>query len=293
MADNGKVVINLTTGHEDADKVTVAFRRCHGRRGKAAHRGDVPHQGGGPPGTARLRRGDRDRRRSARQQALRSVHRGRGPSSTYARSASTLANSTATISWPTRRSRAQPRSGTTSARAPRSSRIDQRGGCGRANRRRLSLRGLDLGDVRLCELPFGPAVFEAPRRAARVPQAADGVVGVGAERAAAVGHHLSVGRQLGKSILELFERDRSRILDVASGELLSRAARRRAPRRRGEGVRSAPRGRSPRLRRRGIRGPRARPPPGAPPTPRAARATAPARHRRRGRSARACPHARA
>jgi predicted peroxiredoxin len=25
MADNGKVVINLTTGHEDADKVTVAF----------------------------------------------------------------------------------------------------------------------------------------------------------------------------------------------------------------------------------------------------------------------------
>jgi predicted peroxiredoxin len=25
MADNGKAVINLTTGHEDADKVTVAF----------------------------------------------------------------------------------------------------------------------------------------------------------------------------------------------------------------------------------------------------------------------------
>jgi predicted peroxiredoxin len=25
MADNGKVVINLMTGHEDADKVTVAF----------------------------------------------------------------------------------------------------------------------------------------------------------------------------------------------------------------------------------------------------------------------------
>lgn len=25
MADDGKVVINLTTGHEDADKVTVAF----------------------------------------------------------------------------------------------------------------------------------------------------------------------------------------------------------------------------------------------------------------------------
>lgn len=25
MAENGKVVINLTTGHEDADKVTVAF----------------------------------------------------------------------------------------------------------------------------------------------------------------------------------------------------------------------------------------------------------------------------
>lgn len=25
MSDNGKVVVNLTTGHEDADKVTVAF----------------------------------------------------------------------------------------------------------------------------------------------------------------------------------------------------------------------------------------------------------------------------
>jgi predicted peroxiredoxin len=25
MADNGKVVINLTTGHEDAEKVTIAF----------------------------------------------------------------------------------------------------------------------------------------------------------------------------------------------------------------------------------------------------------------------------
>jgi predicted peroxiredoxin len=25
MADNGKAVVNLTTGHEDADKVTVAF----------------------------------------------------------------------------------------------------------------------------------------------------------------------------------------------------------------------------------------------------------------------------
>lgn len=25
MADDGKVVINLTTGHEDADKVTIAF----------------------------------------------------------------------------------------------------------------------------------------------------------------------------------------------------------------------------------------------------------------------------
>ena len=25
MSDNGKVVVNLTTGHEDADKVTIAF----------------------------------------------------------------------------------------------------------------------------------------------------------------------------------------------------------------------------------------------------------------------------
>ena len=52
------------------------------------------------------------------------------------------------------------------------------------------------------------------------PQAPDGVVRVGAERAAAVGHDLAVGRQLGEPALELLERDRARALDVTGRELL-------------------------------------------------------------------------
>src|SRR4051812_11219369 len=76
---------------------------------------------------------------------------------------------------------------------------------------------------RLREPPLGPAVFQAPRRPARRAQAADGVVGVGAERAAAVGHDLMIGRQLGEALLELFDRDRSGTLDVAGLELLGGA----------------------------------------------------------------------
>ena len=45
-------------------------------------------------------------------------------------------------------------------------------------------------------------------------------MGVGAERAAAVGHDLAVGRQLVEAPLELVERDRARALDVAGLELL-------------------------------------------------------------------------
>ena len=48
-------------------------------------------------------------------------------------------------------------------------------------------------------------------------------MGVGAERAAAVGDDLAVGRQLGEAPLELVERDRSRAFDVAGGELLGGA----------------------------------------------------------------------
>ncbi len=46
MSDNGKAVINLTSGHEDADKVTVAFlvarqaRRRHATVGMDRRRGD-------------------------------------------------------------------------------------------------------------------------------------------------------------------------------------------------------------------------------------------------------------
>jgi len=51
-------------------------------------------------------------------------------------------------------------------------------------------------------------------------QAADGVVRVGADRAAAVGHDLALGWQLRQPVLELLEWDRARPLDVAGLELL-------------------------------------------------------------------------
>jgi hypothetical protein len=53
---NGRVVINLTTGHEDADKVTVAFL-VGGGAGEGQAGGDVPDKRGGAAGPARLRGG--------------------------------------------------------------------------------------------------------------------------------------------------------------------------------------------------------------------------------------------
>src|SRR3989440_2281252 len=72
------------------------------------------------------------------------------------------------------------------------------------------------------EPPFGPALLEAPRRAPGRLQAADGLVRVGAERAAAVSHDLTAGWKLGEALLELIERDRARAVDVPGGELLLR-----------------------------------------------------------------------
>src|SRR4051812_7622206 len=71
--------------------------------------------------------------------------------------------------------------------------------------------------------PLGPAVFQAPRGSPRRLEAAYGVVGVGAERAAAVGDDLAIGRQLGEALLELLDRDRARAVDVAGLELLAGA----------------------------------------------------------------------
>src|SRR5882724_8570658 len=76
---------------------------------------------------------------------------------------------------------------------------------------------------RVREPPLGPAVFQASRRPARRAKAADGVVRVGAERAAAVGDDLTIGRQLGQALLELLDRDRARALDVPGLELLGGA----------------------------------------------------------------------
>src|SRR5947209_16527327 len=63
----------------------------------------------------------------------------------------------------------------------------------------------------LCgEPPFGPALLEAPRRAPGRLQAADSLVRVGAERAAAIRHDLTAGRKLGEALLELVQRNRTR-----------------------------------------------------------------------------------
>jgi hypothetical protein len=65
-------------------------------------------------------------------------------------------------------------------------------------------------------------VLEAPCPPARGLQPTHGVVGIGAERAAAVGHNLAIGRQLGQPILELVDRDGARAFDVPGFELLRR-----------------------------------------------------------------------
>src|SRR5437588_11465105 len=86
----------------------------------------------------------------------------------------------------------------------------------------FGLCGSDGFRGRCREPPFGPALLEAPRRAPGRLQAADSLVRVGAERAAAVSHDLTAGRKLGEALLELIERDRARAVDVPGGELLLR-----------------------------------------------------------------------
>src|SRR5688572_25917440 len=75
-------------------------------------------------------------------------------------------------------------------------------------------------DARSGEPPFGPAVCEPARGPAFGAQPPDRVVGVGAERAAAVGHDFGVGWELGEPALEFVERDRACPLDVPGGVLL-------------------------------------------------------------------------
>jgi hypothetical protein len=76
MADNGKAVINLTTGHEDADKVTVAFLVATAAltKGKATA---MFHQGGGAARAPGLRRRNRIGGRPAGSAALRAIPRRR------------------------------------------------------------------------------------------------------------------------------------------------------------------------------------------------------------------------
>ena len=73
------------------------------------------------------------------------------------------------------------------------------------------------------EPPLGPAVLEAACCAAGRAQDADGLVGVGAERTAAVGDDLALLRQLGEPPFQLVMWDRARAVDVAGGELVRRA----------------------------------------------------------------------
>jgi hypothetical protein len=64
-----------------------------------------------------------------------------------------------------------------------------------------------------------PTLVEAAGRATSGSEAADRVVRVGTDRAAAVRDDLAVGRQLGEAVLELVERDRAPF-NVAGGVLL-------------------------------------------------------------------------
>src|SRR5215216_4940405 len=86
----------------------------------------------------------------------------------------------------------------------------------------MSSGSMPLGGLG-CEPPFRPAVLKAPRLPTFRLEAADGVVRIGAEWAAAVGHDLAVGRQFGQAMLELIDRDGAGACDVAGLELLGRA----------------------------------------------------------------------
>src|SRR5581483_3899854 len=67
--------------------------------------------------------------------------------------------------------------------------------------------------------PFGESVFEAAGLVTTAAEQSNGVVGVDAVRAAAVGDHLDVLGQRTKVLVELVDRHRTGAGDVTGGEL--------------------------------------------------------------------------
>ena len=123
---SNKVVINLATGLEDAERVTVAFLVGRRRRGEGQAGRDVPHQGSRAPGTPRPRGRRRVRRLPAAGATVRAVRRGRRrtarlPHLLHLAQARRRRNSS-----PTPGSQARRRCGTGSATSqPRSSATDR------------------------------------------------------------------------------------------------------------------------------------------------------------------------
>src|SRR4051794_32208450 len=72
-------------------------------------------------------------------------------------------------------------------------------------------------------LPLGPALLEPAGLASGVAQAPHCVMGVRAERPAAVGHDFLIRRELGEAALQFIERDRAGALDVTRIEFFRRA----------------------------------------------------------------------
>ena len=125
MAD--KVLVNLATGLEDSERVTIAFLVAGAALERGARGGDVPDQGGGPPGRAGPRRGLSPATAARRWSGCSSSSRRPAASCWPARSASTRAGWTPTASWPTPAWPAAPRCSTGWAtRAARSSATDRR-----------------------------------------------------------------------------------------------------------------------------------------------------------------------
>ena len=89
-----KSVISLTTGLEDAEKVTVAFLVAVGSAEAAAAHPDVPDQGGGPPRGGRQRPGPGLRRAARRSRTSSGDTPQPGATISCARSASTPGTST-------------------------------------------------------------------------------------------------------------------------------------------------------------------------------------------------------
>ena len=94
MAD--KVLVNLATGLEDSERVTVAFLVAGAALGARQRGRDVPDQGRGPPRGAGSRGRRRLRRLPAARAALPAVRATAGASCWCAPSASTRASSTRT-----------------------------------------------------------------------------------------------------------------------------------------------------------------------------------------------------